>query len=98
MTKITILVSTVLAVMSAASLGMAAAVVRILAYQGQLMPSIRFVLPFAPLVLLPLFAQVEAPGRLRALAGLFLGLVALDTWTAIAVLGARYCFGSPFPI
>lgn len=82
----------------ALSLGMSSAVVRIMAHQGQVMPSIRFVLPYVPLVLLPLFVQVEAPGRTRALAGLFLGLVAVDVWTAIAVLGARYYFGSPFPL
>jgi hypothetical protein len=60
--------------------------------------SSRFVLPLVPVALLPLFVQVEAPGRSRVLCAAFLALVALNVWTAITVLGARYYFGSPFPI
>ncbi|HEX7580818.1 MAG TPA: hypothetical protein VF580_12540, partial [Thermoanaerobaculia bacterium] len=61
-------------------------------------PSSRFALPMIPIALLPLFVQVEAPGRSRVLCAAFLALVALNVWTAITVLGARYYFGSPFPI
>lgn len=65
---------------------------------SQIFPSSRFVLPLVPVAFLPLLVQVEAPGRSKVLAALFHALVALNVWTAIRVLGARYYLGSPFPI
>src|SRR5260370_28358464 len=54
----------------------------------------RFILPYLPLAALPVLIQIEDSGRgpfLRDTAGLG---VALQIWTAILVLGARYVLGS----
>jgi hypothetical protein len=54
----------------------------------------RFVLPLVSLVAFPVLAMLEAPGRDRILRAALLAAAALQIWTALAVLGARYAFGA----
>lgn len=53
-------------------------------------PHGRFVLPYLALVALPVLVTIATPGRRRALRVALGCAVALNVWTAIAVLGARY--------
>lgn len=53
----------------------------------------RFILPVAPLILLPLLVP-PAGGRVAATRRVLLSLVALNVWTAIAVVGGRYAVGN----
>ena len=45
----------------------------------------------------PLLALVQAPGRERFLRVALMAMMGVNVWTAISVIGARYCYGSPFP-
>ncbi len=54
----------------------------------------RFLLPFLPLAALPVLIQVEAPRRERTIRLVLAAGVVLQIWTAMAVLGSRYFFGS----
>jgi len=53
-------------------------------------PHGRFILPYLPLVALPVLAQLVTPAHRRALIFAVSCGVALNVWTAVAVLGARY--------
>jgi len=53
-------------------------------------PHGRFILPYLPLVALPVLAQLATPAHRRALILALRCGVALNVWTAVAVLGARY--------
>ncbi|MGA7990490.1 MAG: hypothetical protein WCC53_03570, partial [Thermoanaerobaculia bacterium] len=65
-----------------------------LRYLGPTAPYGRFVLPLVALAALPLFAMLEASGRERwGRAALFVA-AAFQLWTALAVIGARYAFGT----
>jgi hypothetical protein len=58
-----------------------------------MVPFGRFVLPLVALAALPLFAMLEADGRERWGRAALLASAALQVWTAIVVLGARYAYG-----
>ena len=53
-------------------------------------PHGRFALPYLALIALPLLTLLATPERRRALRVALLCGVALNVWTAIVVLGARY--------
>jgi hypothetical protein len=53
----------------------------------------RFVLPLVALAALPLLAMLEADGRERWGRAALLASAAIEVWTAIVVLGARYAYG-----
>jgi hypothetical protein len=65
-----------------------------LRYLATTVPWGRFVLPLVSLVAFPVLAMLEAPGRDRILRAALLAAAALQVWTALAVLGARYAFGA----
>jgi len=54
----------------------------------------RFLLPYLPLIVLPVVIMTCAPGRKRILRRTLAVGVALHVWTAIVVLGSRYVLGS----
>ena len=64
-----------------------------LRYLGPTVPYGRYVLPLAALAALPLLAMLEADGRERWVRAALLAGAAIEVWTAIAVLGARYAYG-----
>ncbi len=81
-----------LLLVSGASLG-CGVVTLTLRYLGPTVPYGRFVLPLAALAALPLLAMLEADGRERWVRAALLAGAAIEVWTAIAVLGARYAYG-----
>jgi hypothetical protein len=52
----------------------------------------RILLPLVALASLPLLAMVEADGRERWGRAVLLATAAIEVWTAIVVLGARYAY------
>lgn len=61
---------------------------------GPVFPYGRYFLPFFPLVLLPLLALFQAPGRTGKLRAVFAVAVLFHIWTAVHTLGTRYYLGS----
>jgi hypothetical protein len=61
---------------------------------GPVLPYGRYFLPFLPLVLLPLLALFQAPGRIGKLRAVFAVAVLFHIWTAVYTLGTRYYLGS----
>ena len=61
---------------------------------GGVFPYGRFFLPLFPLVLLPLLALFQAPGRTGKLRAVFAVAVLFHIWTAVHTLGTRYYLGS----
>jgi hypothetical protein len=53
----------------------------------------RYVLPLLPLVILPLLVRIQATAPPRPFRSAVVILVALDVWTAVTLLGTRYCIG-----
>ena len=53
----------------------------------------RFLLPAAPLVLLPLFVRIDSESFDRIAPQILAGAVVLHVWTALALLGSRYAVG-----
>jgi len=63
-------------------------------YAAPTVPYGRFLLPALPLALLPVLALLERPSRGRWMRLALFGAAALQVWTAIVVIGARYAFGA----
>lgn len=80
-----------LALLGVAGLGAALGVATLLARHAMhVHPHGRFALPYLAVVALPVLALVATPGRTRTLRSALRFGVALNVWTAIAVLGVRY--------
>jgi hypothetical protein len=69
-------------------------VTEILRYLGPSNPWARYILPYLPLVALPVLVQVEAPGREGPLRLAVAAGAGLQVWTAVVVIGSRYALGS----
>lgn len=82
-----------LLLVSGAALG-CGAVTFTLRFFAPTVPYGRFVLPLVALTALPLLAMLEADGRERWGRAALLAAAAIDVWTAIVVLGARYAYGA----
>lgn len=78
-----------LVLVSGAALSLSAASL-IVRHAMSVHPHGRFVLPYLPLVALPILVQLATPARHRTLILAVRCGVALDVWAAVAVLGARY--------
>lgn len=82
---------TTVALLLLAAAGASLSVVTLLARHAMSVhPHGRFVLPYLPLVALPVLVPVATGARVAVPRALLRLAVALDVWTAIALLGARY--------